>query len=38
MNIKDRFIQDIANEMLQADILAKAELLKTLEQSHVEAV
>ena len=37
--IKDQFIRGIANDALQADMLAKAESLKTLEQniSHTEA-
>ena len=37
--IKDPFIWGIANDMLQADLLAKAGSLKTLEQNvnHVEA-
>ena len=37
--IKDQFIQDIANDALQVDMLAKAGSLKTLEQniSHAEA-
>ena len=40
MYIKDQFIRGIYNDVLQEDMLAMAELLKTLEQyiSHAEAV